>query len=107
MSVCARSLRTSTCIHVKYVYGGLHVVLQTTAKKYNKSDNARARCSNTLHKVGPSSTFYNIFFSTYNTEIFARQVKHALVIRATTRSTCNATTWRDKLNKNVARISGP
>ena len=36
----------------------------------------------------------------------ARQVEHAVVIRATTRSTCNATMLRDKLNKSVARITG-
>ena len=37
----------------------------------------------------------------------ARQVEHAVVIRATTRSTCSAAMLRDKLNKNVARITGP
>ena len=37
----------------------------------------------------------------------ARQVEHAVVIRATTRSTCNATMLRDKLNKSAVRITGP
>ena len=40
-------------------------------------------------------------------EFDARQVDYALVIRATTRSTYNATMLRDKLIKNVARINGP
>ena len=55
-----------------------------------------------LHKVEPSSTFCNI-----QLEFAARQVEHAVVILATTRSICNATMLRDKLNKNAARITGP
>ena len=35
------------------------------------------------------------------------QVEHAVVIRATTRSTCNAAVLRHKLNENVAGISWP
>ena len=48
--------------------------------------------------VRPSDTS-NIFVE--------RQVEHGVVIRATTRSTCNETMLPDKLNKNVARITGP
>ena len=58
-----------------------------------------------LHKVEPSFTFCNIQLVTL--KFAARQVEHAVVIRATTRSICNATMLREKLNKNVARITGP
>ena len=61
-----------------------------------------ASCS----KVEPSSTFCNNFFQLATLTSVARQVEHAVVIRATTRSTCNATMMRDKLNKNVAHITG-
>ncbi len=66
-----------------------------------------ASCSNMLHKVEPSSTFCNNFFQLATPKFVARQVEGAVVIRATTCSTCNATMLRDKLNKNVARITGP
>ena len=56
-----------------------------------------------LYKVEPSSTFCNDFFQLATLKFVARQVEHAVVIRATTRSTCNAM-LRDKLNKNFARI---
>ena len=36
----------------------------------------------------------------------ARQVEHAVVIRATTRSTCNATMLRDKLQKVLPLLPG-
>ena len=68
---------------------------------------AVASCSNMLHQVEPSSTFYNNVFQLATLKCVARQVEHTVVIRATTRSTCNATMLRDKLNKNVARITGP
>ena len=35
----------------------------------------------------------------------AWQVEHAVVIQATTRSTCNATMLHDKLNGSVAHIT--
>ena len=61
-----------------------------------------------LYKVEPSSTFYNnLFFQLATLKFVARQVEHAVVIWATTCSTCNATMLRDKLNKNAARITGP
>ncbi len=65
-----------------------------------------ASCSNMLHKVEPSSTFCNNFFQLATPKFVARQVKRAVVLRATTCSTCNATMLRNKLKKNVARITG-
>ena len=59
-----------------------------------------------LHKVEPSSTFCNNFFQFATMKFVARQVKHTVVIRAITRSTYSATMLRDRLNKNVARITG-
>ena len=46
---------------------------------------------NMLHKVEPSSTFCNFFFQLATLKFVARQVEHAVIIRATTRLTCNAT----------------
>ena len=40
-------------------------------------------------------------------KFIAWEVEHAVVIRATTRSTCNATMLRHKLNENVASITWP
>ena len=60
-----------------------------------------------LHKVEPSPTFCNNFFQLATMKFVTRQVEHAVEIRATTHLTCNATMLRDKLNKNVARITGP
>ena len=60
-----------------------------------------------LHKVEPASTFCNNFFQLATMKFAARQVEHAVEIRTTTRSTCNASMLRDKLNKNVAHITGP
>ena len=51
--------------------------------------------------------FATFFFQLATLKFVAWQVEHGLVIRATTRSTCNATVLRDKLNENVARITWP
>ena len=37
-------------------------------------------------------------------KLVAWQVEHAVIIRATTRSTCNATMLRDKLNENITSL---
>ena len=58
-----------------------------------------------LRKVDPSSTLRNNFFQLATLKFVAWQVEHAVVIRATTRSNCNATVLRHKLNENVARIT--
>ena len=60
-----------------------------------------------LQKVELDSTLWNMLLQLATPEFDARQVDHALVIRATTRSTYNATMLRDKLIKSVARINGP
>ena len=62
-----------------------------------------------LRKVGPSSTFCNKFFQLATLKLVVWQVEHAVsvAIRETTRSTCNATMLRDRLNENVARITWP
>ena len=60
-----------------------------------------------LRKVDQSSTFWNKFFQLATLKFVAWQVKQAVVIRATTRSTCSATMLRHKLNENVARITWP
>ena len=52
-----------------------------------------------LHKAEPSSTFGNNFCQLATLKFAARHVEHAIVRRATTRSTCNATMLRDKLKK--------
>ena len=51
------------------------------------------------------STFCNNSFQLATLKFVARQVEHAVVILATTRSTCNATRLQDMFNKNVARIT--
>ena len=56
-----------------------------------------------MHKVEPSFTFCNNFFQLSTPKFVARQI--VIIIRATARSTSNATMLRDKLNKNVARIT--
>ena len=66
-----------------------------------------ASSTNMLKKVEPSSTFCNNFFKLARMKFVAGQVEHTVVIRATTRSTRNATMLRDKLNKYVACITGP
>ena len=60
-----------------------------------------------LQKVELGSTLCNMLVQLATLKFVARQVEHVVVIQATTRSTCNATMLRDKLNKNVARITGP
>ena len=60
-----------------------------------------------LQKVELGSTFCNMLLQLATPKSVAKQAEHAVVIRTTTRSTCNATMLRDKLNKNVARITGP
>ncbi len=60
-----------------------------------------------LQKVELDSTLCNILLQLATPKFVARQVERAVVIRATIRSTYNATMLREKLNKNVARITGP
>ena len=59
-----------------------------------------------LHKVEPSSTFCNNFFQLATLKFVVRQVEHAVVIRTTTRSTCNVTMLRDKLKKVLPVLPG-
>ena len=58
-----------------------------------------------LKKVELGSTLRNILLQLATLKFVAWHVEHAVVIRATTCSTCNATMLRDKLNENVARIT--
>ena len=60
---------------------------------------------NLLQKVELGSTLRNILLQLATLKFVAWQVEHAVVIRETFRSTCNATMLRDKLNENVARIT--
>ena len=60
-----------------------------------------------LQKVELGSTLRNILLQLATLKFVAWQVEHAVVIRATTGSTCSATILRDKLNENVARITWP
>ena len=60
-----------------------------------------------LRKVDPSSSFCNNFFQLATVKFVAWQVEHAVVIRATTLSTCNATMFHDKLDEKGARIAWP
>ena len=65
-----------------------------------------ASSTNMLKKVEPSSTFCKNFFKFATLKFVARQVEHTVVIGSTPRSTRNATMLGDKLNKNVACITG-
>ena len=68
---------------------------------------SRSRMKKLLQKVELGSTLCNMLLQLATPKFVMRQVEHAVVIRATTRSTCNATMLRDKLNKNVAGITRP
>ena len=61
---------------------------------------------NLLQKVGLGSTLRNIS-QLVTLKFVTWKVERAVVIRATTRSTCNATMLRHKLNENVALITWP
>ena len=52
-----------------------------------------------LQKVELGSTLRNILLRLVTLKFVAWQVEHAVVIRATTRSTCNATMLRHKFNE--------
>ena len=57
-----------------------------------------------LQKVELGSNLRNVLLQLATLKFVAWQVEHAVVIRAITRSTCNATMFRDKLNEHVSRI---
>ena len=75
----------------------------------NLSRNKLQRCKLQQHVAQSRTEFYFLqhFFQLATMKFVARQVEQTVVIRATTRSNCSATMLRDKLNKNVARITGP
>ena len=58
-----------------------------------------------LKKVELGSPLRKILLQLATLKFVAWQVEHAVVIRATTRSTCNVKMLRAKLNENVARIT--
>ena len=62
--------------------------------------------SSMLNKVEPGSTFCNNCFQLATLKFVARQVEHAVEIRTTTRSTCNAKMLRDKLKKMLLVLPG-
>ena len=64
------------------------------------------KLKNLLQKVELGSTLRNILLKLATLKFVAWQVELAVVIAARTRSTCNATVLRDKLNENV-RITWP
>ena len=61
-----------------------------------------------LQKVELGSTLRNILLQFATLKFVALQVEHGVVTsNNSTRSPCNATMLRDKLNENVARITWP
>ena len=60
-----------------------------------------------LQKVELGSLLRNVLLQLSTLKFVAWKVEHAVVIRATTRSTCNVSMLRRKLNENVARITWP
>ena len=81
--------------------------ITTAFSTFHATNFSVVSCSNMVRKVDPSFTFCNKFFQLVTLKFVAWQVEHAVVIRATTPSTCNATMFRDKLKENVARIIWP
>ena len=61
----------------------------------------------TIVELELGSTLCNILLQLATLKFVAWKVEHAVVIRATTLSTCNATMLRHKLNENVARSTWP
>ena len=55
----------------------------------------------------PEFYFLQHFFILATLKFVAWKVEHAVVVRATTRSICNATMLRDKLKENADRITWP
>ena len=73
--------------------------ITTACSTCHRTNFSVTSCSNMLRKVDPSSTFCKQFFQLATLKFVPWQVEHAVVIRATTRSTCNAIMLRHNVER--------
>ena len=78
----------------------------STCLAANFSTSVACKLKKLLQKVELGSTLGNMLVQRATMQFVGRQVRHAVVIRVTTRSTCNATMLRDKFKKMLLVLLG-